>query len=211
MLLIDRWLTGNQNFIIGRNLYDTYGANNALKNLFAKGETSHAAKLLIESLQAINQSGARQKITSDTTSLLAMPKGSDNMLQAIEEAWKPKYNRMIYLRHKLDEFGTDNSTETRAKCFDICKEVLLLEKEVNALWQQRDYYQEHGRLPIVKKAYDLPTTALGLGRFIETCKRQIRRYKATMATNTNHAQIYQDNLAKYKAATGEDYETKKNN
>jgi hypothetical protein len=95
---------------------------------------------------------------------------------------------MNYLRHQLDAFGEDNSTPTRTKCFAICKEILLLEKEINKLWQKRDYYLKHNCLPEQPvPQLQIPTDPIELARRIESLKKYIRRYKQKLAKQPGNA------------------------
>ena len=211
MLLIDRWLGGNKNFYIGKNLYEKYGTNKAIKTLLAKGESAYAFALLIKELSAINEKGERPPIVIDKEKaiLLPMPKGGDSILKSLEAEWKPLYAQMNFLRYDMDKYGGDNSVAVRAVCHISCKKIIHLEQECMQIWAKRDYYVKHGRLPDVDvRAFVLPTDPLELARLLATCQRQIRRYRATKDTNSKHAQIYIDNLAKYKKITGDDFQEK---
>jgi hypothetical protein len=49
---INDWLTGSQNFIVGRVLYNNLGNDEKLKQLLKQGETRTSKDLLIKALQA---------------------------------------------------------------------------------------------------------------------------------------------------------------
>lgn len=210
MLMIDRWLAGKRNFTAGLLLYDHYGTNTALKNVLAKGETDYSRKLLTEALTEINQAPPKPKVEDKALRVLeVMPKGNDTMLEALQEKWKPKYQLMKLKQHQMFAFGDDNSLETMAKCRELAEEILSIEQEVMQIWAERDYYEAHGRLPNnPTKKVQIPTDPVQLAKFIDTCKRQMRRYRYSSATNPDHAQILADNKLKYKQATGKDYEFK---
>jgi hypothetical protein len=178
MILIDRWLTGSQNFVVGKTLYDTYGADTALKALFAKGESAFAKQKLYEALASIAACGKRPVIKSTVTTILPMPKGTDGVLVGIEKEWQPKYQRMNLLRHKLDEYGADNNIEARIACKALCDEIMQLEQECEAIWKKRDHYEEHGQLPEIKEEQlEIPKDAVQLATLISTLKRNIQRNK----------------------------------
>jgi hypothetical protein len=211
MLLIDRWLDGNKNFYVGKNIYEKYGTNKAIRALLDKGETAYALTLLIKELIAINEKGERPAVVVDKEKaiLLPMPKGGDSILKSLEAEWKPLFAQANFLRYDMDKYGGDNSAAVRAACHDSCKKILQLEQECMRIWERRDYYEKHGRLPDMDiKEFVMPTDPLELARLLETCKRQIRRYRVSKDINSKHAQIYLDNLAKYKKITGDDFHEK---
>jgi uncharacterized protein YifE (UPF0438 family) len=178
MILIERWVNGSQNFIVGRALYNRFGSDDALKTLFAKGESAFAKEKLHHALVKIKESGKRTPARADVHAFIAMPKGTDAVLQSIEKEWKPLYQRMNLLRHKLDQFSTANSPSVQGMCKPICKEILELEQQCMALWKKRDYYEEHGQLPEVKEEeFVMPEDPVALGKMIETLKKNIRRNK----------------------------------
>lgn len=214
MLLIDKWLQGNRNFIIGRNLYQLYGTNNALKNLLDKGETPYHQQLLVNALQEINSSGIKpvEKPIEVALKVAKVMQHDENpVLQSIHQEWTKLYNEMKFYQHQLDVYGSDNSQSTREKCKPICKKVLDLEYEINELWNKRDYYKEHGKLPEVKEVeFVIPTDPLEIARAINTLERNIRRNKAELKKHPDKPQYaalveqYQHKLNQLKNATKKD-------
>ena len=211
MLLIDRWLSGNKNFIVGKSLFEMYSTNKAVKALLDKGETAYSHSLLVKELVAINEKGVRPVPVVDKAKaiLLPMPTGGDSVMKSLEAEWKPKYALMNNLRARLDGYGTDNSETARAACNDLCQQILSLEQECMQIWEKRDYYEKNGRLPDVEdKEIEIPTDPLKLATIIQSCLRQIRRYRATKDKNSKHAQLYYDYISKYKKITGNEYQEK---
>lgn len=209
MLLIDNWLASDRDFTSGVNIFLLYSSNKALANLFNQGESPYAIELLTEELEAMNKKDVRQSPAIEDAILSPMPKGTDAILNSLEAEWRPKYQQMNLLRHKLDQYNGDNSTTVREVCHQICVEILTLEKECQQIWAKRDYYNANGRLPDVKNEIaPIPIDPLQLARFIASCQRQIRRYRGTKDTNSIHAQLYKDYRDKYKKATGNDYKEK---
>lgn len=211
MLLIDKWLNGNRNFFVGKSLFEMYSTNKAIKALLDKGETAYSHSLLVKELMAINENGTRpvHRVEKEKAILLPMPTGGDSVMKSLEAEWKPKYALMNKLRYDLDKYDGDNSLSVRAICNDLCQQILSLEQECMQIWEKRDYYEKNGRLPDVEnKEIEIPTDALKLATFIQSCLRQIRRYRATKETNSKHAQLYLDYILKYKKATGNEYQEK---
>lgn len=212
MKLIDDWLKSKRNFITGRSLYKVFGKDENLKALFTKGETPFAKNKLAEVLQALNVAPVRI-LTAEDLSLTEMPHEDDDVLLSIEAAWKEKYARMNLLRHSLDVYGNDNSKETIAACEPVCREILELEKEINALWQQRDAYKATGQLPgVTTKKKELSTKLNEAANQLENIKKNIRRNKQQMQkfpAEPKYAQLFNDYLNQYKEITGEDYKERK--
>lgn len=212
MRLIDDWLKGKQNFIVGRSLYKIFGKEEALQKLFAGGETAFAKKKLADALTALSVAPVKV-LTAEDTSFTEMPAANDEVLNSLQAAWKEKYARMNMLRHNLDQYGSDNSPETIAACEPICKEILMLEKEINKLWRERDYYLENKKLPTVaSKKKELSSKIDEAAQQLENIKKNIRRNNGLMqkfSAEPKYAQLYNDYKNRYKEITGEDYKERK--
>jgi hypothetical protein len=216
MILVDRWLQGKQNFIVGKVLYEILGTDAAMKNLFAKGESGFAKKKMVDALEGIRhkaEGGRKTLYPTPSTLHLSMPDSDDKVLHSLNTDWKEKYSRMNLLRHKLDEFGERNDDDARNACYTLCKEVCEIEQDVMFLWKQRDEYLQTGRLPVVKESkIEIPTDAIELGKFIENRKKDIRRNRKKMIDEpgvAKWAQMYNDHKELYKKATGKEYNEKK--
>lgn len=194
MLLIDKWLSGNRNFIIGTNLYKLYGTNTALVNLLEKGETTYSRKLLEEALVEINSTVFVAPLPKPAEVAvrvsLPMEEEANIVLDAIHKEWTTQFNEMKHLQHVLDSYGTDNSQVTREKCKPICKAILELEQSINELWQKRDYYKKHKKLPETKEEdeFVVPTNPLEIAKAIDSATRSLRRNKAALKNNPDKPQ-----------------------
>lgn len=212
MKLIDDWLSGKRHFITGRSLYKVFGKDDALKALFAKGETVFAKTKLADALTALNAAPVKV-LTAEDTSFTEMPADSNEVLNSLQIAWKDKYARMVFLRHSLDAYGDDNSPGTVAACEPVCKEILMLEKEINKLWKERDHYLEHKQLPTVaSKKKTLSNKIEEAAKELENIKKNIRRNKTRMVTfpgEPKYAQLYNDYKDQYKEIAGDDYKERK--
>ena len=176
-----------------------------------KGETPHALAIMTKELVNINQNNTRPEafVNKETQFLSVMQKGNDNVMRGLEVEWKTLYAQMNMLRYGLDRYDKDNSIEARTTCFESSKNILELEKACIQIWEKRDYYEKHGRLPdVVLKEVIITTDPLQLARQIQSASRQIRRYKNTKNTNSKHGQLYQDYCLQYKNITGNEYQEK---
>jgi hypothetical protein len=211
MLLIDRWLAGRRNFIVGRVLYDVYGNDAGIKALLSKGNTAFSYSRLVQALESVRVKPVKAVVheVAEATLFMPMPQGTDEVLQGLEREWKPIYMRMNLLRHKLDEYNDRNDEEARTACGALCKEILQLEKDVMQVWKRRNYYVEHGALPWVNDVDDdMPDDAVKLALYIENIKKNIRRNRQRMSAegaDAKYSQLYVQWKQKYFKATGEEY------
>jgi hypothetical protein len=210
MQLIYNWLKGSKNFIVGRGLYTTFGTDDGLKKLFAQGATDYNKKRLTQELEKLSQQDVKvvaKKLVPTQKSIATIEKGFDSVSDKLNKEWNGIYAELKLHQHHLDAFGEDNSEAAREACFELCKKIKQLEKQMLKVFETLDYYKEHKRLPdVVEKKIVIPTDALELGRFVENCKRQIRRLRRS--ENPIHAQLLIDWHHKYKLATGKEYESK---
>ncbi len=200
MKLITDWLNNEQrNYYVGKSIYESIGNDAAVIAALSKGKTAANMQLLIESL---NNLLALPTATAEPTDNIS----DDIVLAALNNDWKTKYALMNSIRYAMDAFNGDNSEAVIAKRHEMAQNILQLEKECEAIWAQRDYYNAHGKLPgneAEEKA--LPTSAIELGQLIESTKRYIRRYKPTAKENPIHAEKYQFYHNKYQTLTGTPY------
>jgi chorismate mutase len=214
MILIEKWLNGKQNFIVGRTLYETFGKDAALKTLFSKGETAFAKQKLLSVLQALKSEPVVLREKPEISFFMPMPESDDKVLQGIAVKWKEKYQRMKYLGYRLDAFGESNAKEAISSCEKICAEILELEQECMQLWKERAEYIETGRLAEVKaKEIEIPTDPLALAKMIDQATKNIRRNRKLMREHPDkpkYAQLYNDHKMIYKKATGKDYKEREN-
>lgn len=175
--LIKNWLNGKRNFTIGCILYNRYGQDEALKELFEKGKTDYTEKKLLEELKAIAEPSAISNQQSAISNRHEpFPISSNKILSSLRDKWMPLYTEMNYKRHELDKFlfqKTDAATRRRGK---LAMEILSLEKRCMQIWAQRDHYIEFGKLPTQQK----PDPVIDPAKLVERYKNvqcYIRRYK----------------------------------
>ncbi|MBV9989389.1 MAG: hypothetical protein JO301_17045 [Chitinophagaceae bacterium] len=179
MKIIQNWIRAGRNFHAGAAIYKVIGSDKKLKTLFAAGKTIFAERALDKALTQILE--AAPGITGPGTARFTpkteiIPVSTDNVLEAIRQAWLPKYQRMNYLRHELDKY-TGNSHEMIALRQPIAFEILQLEKECNAHWKEADEYRKTGQVQQVAPPDEMvvPDDPVAKASAIENCKRNIRR------------------------------------
>ncbi len=187
--MIDRWLKGKRNFIVGRSLYNLYGGDDALKRLFMSTDSSYARERLADELQAIFDSGERPAERADIAVIEPQLKESDDpVVQSLNVSWKEKFQRMKTLQAELRSYGNSNRADTVGACERLCAEILEIEQELMALWQTKDIYEKTGEMPRVKKTeYVPPVDSMELAKEINNLKRNIRRQKLNLKKNPANA------------------------
>ncbi len=172
---IQAWLDSSQHYLVGRALYNTYGNDQELKDLFAKGQSKWAAERLAEALQEL-ATGTAPKVLNDEYH--EMPEAEDPILKSLQLQWKPLYASMKYKTYELDKYPGDDAASIAIRR-KLAFEILDLERQCMAIWSQRDYFIEHGELPEPKKIKsDRPTDPIKLALYIQAIKKRIRRNKA---------------------------------
>lgn len=215
MQLIKNWIEGKQNYLVGRVLYDQYGNDIALKRLFHnRGETPYNKERLLQELSAIAINKPSAPISAPKLALdpLHSVEPENDILKAIDKEWKPIYQRMKFLQGQMISLGTCNLPATMLTAKDFAEEILQLEQQCMLIWNKRDFFIDNGRLPDAPAVEpEIPTDPIQLGRFVENCKRQIRRMRNNVKQHPNkpaYAQMLCDWKSKYKKATGNDYSEK---
>lgn len=210
MELIRNWLSSKQNFYVGAALYKRFGSNQALKDLLTKGATPFNQQLLLKELQKLATGEVKRTVVfQPMETVIEMPASSNKVLAALKEEWLLPYKQMNYLIQQLDRYQGDEPG-FRQKRGELAQEILAKEQQCMQVWEKRDYYLQHGKLPHAPGADQkiIPTDPSDLGRAIETCKRNIRRNHKKLKddpTNALHAQRYNEYCDWYEKLTGKKY------
>jgi hypothetical protein len=176
MNLLTKWLSGKRNYHVGVVLYDHFGTDKKLKQLFSSNPDAYRIKRLEQAIAELAKLPStvlvHRKPNEQTDE---MPATGDPVLEALRNEWSPLYQRMQYLRHELDRIP-GNTEEAMAQRKPIAYEILDLEQQCMKAWTRRDHYLQHGNLPEVSdKEFKIPTSPTELAKFIDTTKRNLRR------------------------------------
>lgn len=198
-MTIREWLNSGKNFDIGVALYNAYGTDNLLKNMFAQGFSDLRAKRLFQELLALKETDniympeATPEPVNINVAAAAMP---EQMVAPDEDSyrlkWLPLYQEMNMLRHNLEGFA--DIKDRGAAAFRI----LALEKECMRIWEERDYACKTGTVkdaPKIEEPYIDPNS---LQRRINTVRSAISKYSRPPETDKRKALLkqYQDELEK---------------
>lgn len=197
MVLIEKWLKGSRNYIVGSILYKRLGTDPKLKDLFGGPCTPRLQKLLEEELLALEQ---KPKVllqsTSEDTEII--PESTEPVLAALRNEWLPIYQRMNYLRHELDRYPGNEEQDIAARS-PLAFEILDLEQKCMLIWNRRDHYVINGALPDSKeKEEPLPDDPIKLVQALESAKRNVRRNKQLAEKHPDNA-TYPEKVAQYEA------------
>jgi hypothetical protein len=209
MYVIDQWLNGKKNYVVGCVLYRLFGKEPQVKKLLAAGETPFAREVLERKLREINkQPVVTAQVVRDSQE---MPGGADPVLESLKREWLIPYQRMNYLRHNLDSIK-GNTPEAIALRKPMAFEILELEQRCVQIWEKRDRYVATGTLPDVpKKELELPENPIELARLLDTVRRNITRNRGKMKQfpeEPKYALLYDRYKAQYKQITGNEYSEK---
>lgn len=205
MEVITRWLQGSQNFIVGKLYYKQFGKDKSLIELFDKGETPFAKAQLKTALEALLLHATEAPVTiplikDQANPVTAIPKGDDDITIALEQEYRPLYQRMNFLRHEMDKYGDDNTPPVMEQCRLLGVEILELEKRCMLIWEKLDYYRVHKQLPELKtEEFTIPTDPVEVALLIQSLKKNIQRNKLKAKTPGAKQAYYLNLVKKYEA------------
>lgn len=219
MRTVQKWLDSKRNYYAGVALLAPYCTDKKLWAWITEANTPERHKRLVELAQSIIAQPEEVKAVAKPIKdraiiqrVAEMPLSDDPILKALHLEWKAPYSRMKYLQQKLDEYGESNRKEDVAACYDICKEIVELDAQVNQIWAKRDHYLEKGSLPDQDAdEFTIPTDPMKLAKLIDSIKKNIRRNRAKMTDepdNPAHVQRYLLYKDRFKKVTGNDYNEK---
>jgi len=189
MSAIQSWLSSGKDYIEGIRLYLQHGADNNLKRLFTEEQKTAYKETLLEKAMrdiAIGKEVVKEKEKKLPAKL--SPKSwpaemaTTDVLKALREEWMIKYKTMQDLRSQLLHFPTDQERGEAAF------KILELDAECDIIYEKRDYYNQHGRLPEVRKKEDeLIIDPKKMYQRMEVLKRYIRRENKNIEKNPAHS------------------------
>lgn len=144
---IKEWLNGSRNYHQGAALYNAYGDDILLKQMFAQGESEYRKERLLKALRALLATARQVAIPvapeAPPTTVHLHPGESPESRVPQEkdpyyDQWILPYREMQRLRGKLIDAPTDE------KRGELAHKILKLELQCKGWWDKRDYLLEHG-------------------------------------------------------------------
>ena len=236
MQKIKEWLSGKQNFIIGRAIYRAMiSANDELIQLLDQGYSQYTHQKLVNAMQAhLEPPAAIRGITledrihygyelpdseqeldpplMELTSLVpSKPEIDPFVVKALEKEWQIPYKKMQYLIAQIDQFGEANDPAAIASRMDLAGQILELEQQVNSVWAKKDEYEKTGHLAAAVDDLEIPSDPIQLAELINRIKKGIRNNKTRMQKfpdKSGYAEKYQTYKMQYFKVTGKHYQDK---
>jgi len=194
------WLNGRRNYEAGVKLYRLYGKDALLKRLFAEPVISpFKIKKLKESLEGLlSASPATVLPTINEPAIVQVEKVVDVPAPVVKEVlttgwnkemdateaelykeWKPLFVELMNLSSRVGDLAREGKTDPYKKIAagEMVIRICDLEDAVEEIYDRRDYYLAHGKLP-EKWPYGEPCLDPMLQpQKLANAERYIREYK----------------------------------
>lgn len=211
---IREWLKGPQNYETGAKLYLMYGKDNALRRIFSEPCSDFKKKKLAECLKGLitKKTATDKKITETkevaiehiSVSERKWPKEKDATLAALHEKWKPVFAEMMSLMSRIYDVAKGGLTDPAMKqeAGRMAHRICDLDDECDVIYQQRDHYQQHGKLPADKGPMELVVDIKKIPLALSNARRYIRDYKNILLKNPGNVKAA-EKLKQYEWAKAE--------
>ena len=201
--LIQNWLNGKRNFTAGKLLYNQFGNDQKLKDLFSQGRSAYSEERLLNALKEL-AADLHKPQTDDYRPVMneIMPDVPDKVLTALKNEWMPFYTEMNLKRHRIDHYLDDESEAAEIIRGKLAFEILDLEQKCMAVWAKKMYYEKHGRLPGKGLDREIVIDQFKAAERMKNLKIYVTRYKNYCSKdpgNARHAaklKDYEKELAK---------------
>lgn len=182
---IPDWLQ-SKDYIEGVRLYLELGSDPRLKALFTQeAKTDYKAKRLERALRDLMDKPAdktppvfvKEFVKPDDQ----WPDDADDVLKALKADGIRKFKEMQDMRSQLMGLPNDE-----ARC-EMAHAILRLDDEITLIWQKRDYYKAHGRLPSEPKEVELVGDPHLAMKRMTNLQRYIRREAQALKKDPGNA------------------------
>lgn len=154
--LIKIWLNGPQDYQLGVEIYNRFGDNSFLKNMFAEGEDDYNSERLLEELKKLyteTDEVIKPQIVAKT--IQEIPKRSEQKDAPVEVTEAIKQRKQLYFEARdahsqLKALRNINDDETKEKRRQKAALILGNFDAIKPLWDLTNHYDEFGKLPEAK-------------------------------------------------------------
>lgn len=157
---IQAWFK-NSDYYEGVALYDKYGQNSFLKKLFASGPSDYNNKKLREELDSLNSNNSDTSSENSNQIPIVSAKKSDYSENSDRIPSPKAHQYYLDLLKKRDQLLKQlercmsllDISKSSNILFETAKQILSLHNQKVRVWEQIDYYDDHGRFsePIALK------------------------------------------------------------
>lgn len=193
MVEITEWFNSGRNYNAGVKLYNKYGDDPDMKDLFREFRTPFKEKKLVELLRALlDSSGTQKKAETEKQETLkkeaaerhGWPIKMDPQLTELHKIWKPLYDEFRSLVSRLYDTAVAGKADPyrQIEAGNMAHRILDLRDDIADIYSRRDHYQQHGQFPGEKKSFK-PITG-GPEKIAErrlTVRRYLTRLKNELA------------------------------
>lgn len=186
---IREWLSGNRDYDAGARLYLIHGKDSLLKKVFSEPVSPFKKQKLEESLKALLSGKAETVKKIEATKETAIQRVSvgnrrwseqmDPTETALHNKWMPIYAEMMNISARLYDIalaGTKDASK-KEEAGRMAHKILDLDDECDKIYEQRDYYLKHKKLPTEKGEIELVVDPKMIPLALQNAQRYVRQYK----------------------------------
>lgn len=170
MEAIDKWFE-NQDYWLGVSLYEKYGDNNFLKNLFKSSKSNYNESKLYDELSLLQKQSEKIEPTLEEREIVK----SDPNIFLIKK--KEHQLKQIYRAIDNNRFQLLRATSDKTRK-EYAFQILKLQQKKQTIYQEIDYLQEHGTLPTIKSKSENYTTPEIQRLYVQISKARKRLEKS---------------------------------
>lgn len=207
METIRAWLNGAKNYDEGVKLLLEHSRDAKLKRLYTtEGASDFKRGLLQKELQKL-LSGAvvhQQVVQQEQEKVVQLvakahngwPSPMDEVVAALHAQWKPLFSEMNALSSRLYDVAKAGN---EAEAGRMAHRILELDDQCDAIYDKRDFYLEHGKLPHEPTPKGIVTDPAKWPLALQNAQRQLRESRLKVKddpTNEKKAATLKNNEAK---------------
>jgi hypothetical protein len=178
---IRSWLNSSRNYDEGVKLLLQHCSDAKIKRLYTiEGPSDFKKQLLYKELQKIytskettHRTPATQNPKLEIQNPSKWPATMDEVVAALFNQWKPLFAERNALCSRHYEVAKQNEKESGK----MAHRILDLDDEIDLIYEQRDYYLQHGRLPEKKVPKKLAVDPLRMVVNLKNAERYVRAFK----------------------------------
>lgn len=197
--LINLWLNGDQNYRLGVEIYNRFGANDFLKSILAEGEDDYNQERLIEELKELLKSTDNieaepspklQRVMYEDVKASELPNTPAEVKEAIIER-KRLYFEARDAHSQLKALRILPGVEMKEKRKQMAKLILQNFDLIKPLWDTTNFYDEFRRLPEPKQKEEEVQSNYALMDDMQLNELWLKQYKYCQKWKADKTKIAQ--------------------
>ena len=191
---VNSWLNSDMNYSVGVMLYERFGTDDYLKELFAKGCNAYTKKKLPEVLSRLSTAQRAQPVAIKQKTIYAhddfatLPTDVQDVISAAKKLFKENAARQnelefIYSRGTIEDRDGMIRIVDKADVLKVAvlsNTILDADDEITVLFNKIDYYEKHKVLPVdvvLSVAADEYESAFEVERALQRARQFISKNK----------------------------------